>query len=147
MSNSRAPSELTGEELELWNRVHELWELSAQKDHQRIREALHPEYMGWDMSTPLPHDREAAVQSASGDSARLVQYDLEPLSVRVYGGSTGVVHYRYEAVVEPGTSQRMCVSGKWTEVYARHGLRWLMVAVSGQPGPPADATGSDTQST
>jgi hypothetical protein len=124
---------LDPDQLELWRRVNELWELAARKDDHGIRDALHPDYVGWDMSAPLPHDRDAAVQSASGDSPRLTRYALEPLSVRVYEGNVGVVHYRYEATVEPQPAEATRVAGKWTEVYARKERRWLMVAVSGQP--------------
>lgn len=40
------PLNLTAAQRELWQRVNELWALSAQKDALRIRDALHPEYMG-----------------------------------------------------------------------------------------------------
>jgi hypothetical protein len=121
------------EQLELWRRVNELWELAARKDDHGIRDALHPAYVGWDMSAPLPHDRDAAVRSASSDSPRLTRYALEPLSVRVYEGNVGVVHYRYEATVESQQGEPIRVAGKWTEVYTKKEQRWLMVAVSGQP--------------
>jgi ketosteroid isomerase-like protein len=121
------------EQLELWRRVNELWELAARKDDRGIRDALHPDYAGWDMSAPLPHDRDAAVRSASGDSPRLTQYALEPLSVRLYEGNVGVVHYRYEATVELQQGEPTRVAGKWTEIYAKKEQHWLMIAVSGQP--------------
>ena len=87
----------------------------------------------WDMSTPLPHDRDAAVQSVTGDSPKLIAFNLEPLSIRVYEGSVGVVHYRYQATVEPPDGNPMRVTGSWTEVYMKQENRWLMVAVSGRP--------------
>jgi hypothetical protein len=123
---------LEEEELALWRQARDLWALSAAKDVERIRQAMHPSYMGWDMTAALPHDRDAAVRSVSGDAPQLVQYDLEPLSVRVYDGCTGVVHYRYEATVAKD-GERVQVSGRWTEVYVKQGARWLMVAVSGRP--------------
>jgi hypothetical protein len=133
MPASLPPLNLTAEQLELWQRVGELWELSAKKDDLQIRDALHPDYVGWDMSAPLPHDRDAAVHSVAGDAPKLASYELEPLSVRAYEGTVGVVHYRYLATVEPQGGKPMQVTGKWTEVYVKRGHRWLMVAVSGQP--------------
>lgn len=135
MASSPPPVSFTTEQLKLWRRVNELWEMSARKDDRAIREALHPDYIGWDMSAPGTHDRDAAVRSASGDSPRLAGYSLEPLSVRVYEGTVDVVHYRYEATVEPQAGAPVRVTGRWTEVYAKQGQRWLMVAVSGQPSP------------
>jgi len=128
-------SNLTSEELDLWHRVQRLWELSAKNDAEHIRMALHPNYMGWDMSAPTIHDREQAVASASGLSASLIEYNLEPLSVRLYEGTTGVVHYRYTATVQTKDVRHIHVSGQWTEVYVKQGQRWLMVAVSGRPDP------------
>jgi hypothetical protein len=133
MARSDLLAGLTPEEGELWHRVQELWELAARQDDDRIRIALHPDYLGWDMSTSVLHDREQAVASASGASARIVQYKLEPLGVRLFQGSTGVVHYRYTATVQAEGGQPSQVSGQWTEVYVKQGPRWSMVAVSGRP--------------
>lgn len=126
---------LHAEELQLWQRVQDLWRLSEMNDAAGIRDALHPSYVGWDMSSSVTHNREQAIASASGGSAALAQYSLEPLSVRVYEGSTGVVHYRYSATVRPEQSPDLQVTGQWTEVYVKRGQQWLMVAVSGRPNP------------
>lgn len=115
MSASIPPHDLTAEQLELWQRVDELWALSAKKDVARIRDALHPEYMGWDMSAPL------------------------------YGGSVGVVHYRYQATVEPQGGSPMQVTGRWTEIYTKQKSRWLMVAVSGQPSASGGISGPSSR--
>lgn len=139
MHASLPPLNLTAAQRELWQRVNELWALSAQKDALRIRDALHPEYMGWDMSAPLPHDREAAIHSVTGDSPTLASYHLEPLSVRVYQGSVGVAHYRYQATVAPQDGSQVQVTGSWTEVYTKQGNRWLLVAVSGRPDASSGA--------
>jgi len=145
MSHHLTLAQLADVELALWQRVQELWELSAAKDVTRIRDALHPDYMGWDTNSPLPHDREAAVQSASGESGSLLTYALEPLSVRVYEDSVGVVHYRYKATVAANGGQHLHVGGKWTEVYIKHGPNWLMVAVSGRPSQSEGSNGASAQ--
>jgi len=142
MPPSPLPPDFDAGQAELWRRVNELWELSARRDAQGIRDALHPDYVGWDMSAPLPHARDAAVHSASGESPKLARYALEPLSVRVYEGMVGVVHYRYSAIVEPRAGEPVHVTGKWTEIYARQGQRWLMVAVSGRPDRNEDDRGT-----
>ncbi len=74
------------EQRELWERVTDLWLFSTQKDEAQIRSTLHPKYVGWDMTTQLPHDRDAAVLSVSGDSPELREYELRPLSVQIYEG-------------------------------------------------------------
>lgn len=125
--------ELSPEQRELWQRVAELWELSKGGDADRIRATLHPDYVGWDLNARLPHDRETAVRSVLKDAPALREYELHPLSVRVYDGRTGVVHYAYAATVMPRGQAPMHVTGKWSEVYLKHDGVWLLISVSGRP--------------
>jgi hypothetical protein len=117
----------------LWKRVVKLWALAAQRDERRIRALLHPDYAGWDLTRPLPHDRDAAVASVTGDSPKLREYELRPLSVRIYDHRVGVVHYSYSATVAADGGQAEKVSGKWSEVYLRDDDTWRMISVSGRP--------------
>jgi hypothetical protein len=128
------------EQHELWRRVLDLWALSKSRDEGQIRPALHPRYVGWDMSAALPHDRDAAVRSVSGDSPELREYHLHPLSVQVYDGRVGIVHYAYSAVIVPKGDPPIGVTGKWSEVYLKQGEAWTIISVSGRPdaAPQAD---------
>jgi len=124
---------LSQEQRELWNRVDELWAHSRRRDQALIGSALHPRYVGWDMSTELPHDKDSAIESVAGDTPVLQSYALFPHSVQVYEHKVGVVHYSYRATVEPRVGMSLDVTGKWTEVYLKQGDQWTMVAVSGRP--------------
>ena len=130
------------EQRELWKRVLDLWALSKSRDEGQIRPALHARYVGWDMSAPLPHDRDAAVRSVSGDSRGLHEYELHPLSVQVYDGRVGVVHYSYSATIVPRSERPIRVAGKWSEVYLKQGGAWTMISVSGRPDVILKADGS-----
>jgi len=121
------------EESQLWGKVQSLWEMSRGRDKDQIRATIHPEYLGWDMSTQLPHDREAAVGSVTDDSPILQDYILQPLSVRIYDGRVGVVHYSYAATVLPKNGDAIRVTGKWSEVYLKDRDEWIMISVSGKP--------------
>lgn len=133
MNAAFSVADLSPEQRALWQRVTELWALSQCRDETTITSALHPQYVGWDMSVAAPHDRAAAVRSVSGPSPQLATYALQPLSVQVYDRRVGVVHYSYTATVIPNDGNPMDVSGKWTEVYLRQGDAWIMIAVSGRP--------------
>lgn len=138
MTTSLALGTLSPEQRELWDRVCELWEHSRGRDHTRIGAGIHPQYVGWDMSAELPHDKEAAVSSVTGDAPDLKDYALSPLSVQVYDHLVGIVHYSYQATVEPRGAAPLDVTGKWTEVYLRQDNEWMMVAVSGRPDSPPE---------
>jgi hypothetical protein len=128
-------SSFSPEQLQLWARVTDLWALSLNRDVAEIRSTLHPDYVGWDMNSPEPHDREFAALSVCGDSPEVVDYELRPLSVRVYQGVAGVVHYSYRATVVPSDAAGQVVTGRWTEVYLNQEGAWIMIAVSGRPDP------------
>ena len=117
----------------LWQHVSGLWASSKARNAAEIRAALHPDYVGWDMSAPLPHDRDAATRSVTGEAPVLRAYELRPLSVRVYEGKVGVVHYTYSATVAPAGAAPVDVTGRWTEVYLKQDGKWLMISVSGRP--------------
>lgn len=127
--------DLSAEQRELWRHVVDLWAVSQGRDEALIRATLHPDFVGWDMSASIPHDREAAVRSVSGDSPELCEYELHPLSVRIYDGMVGVAHYAWSATVLPDGAAPRDVTGKWTEVYLRQGGTWTMISVSGRPDP------------
>ena len=129
-------SDFSAEQRELWDRVEELWALAKSRDEPRIRSALHPRYVGWDMSNPLPHDRDAAVRSVSDVTAELDEYELHPLSIRIYDEQVGVVHYSYAARVAANGRPPVAVTGKWSEVYLKQGGIWTMISVSGRPDNP-----------
>jgi hypothetical protein len=132
---SLALETLSPEQRELWDRVCELWEHSRGRDRTLIGTGIHFQYVGWDMSAELPHDKEAAVASVTDDAPELKGYVLSPLSVQVYDHLVGIVHYSYQATVQPRGAVALDVTGKWTEVYLLQGNEWMMVAVSGRPDP------------
>ena len=133
MLASPVVASLSSEQRELWERVAQLWEQSRGRDRTLIGTAIHPQYVGWDMSSELPHDKEAAIASVIGDAPELRNYNLFPHSVQVYDHVVGVVHYSYQATVQPRGGAPLVVTGKWTEVYLRQNNEWVMVAVSGRP--------------
>jgi hypothetical protein len=112
-----------------------LWEQSQSRDRVLIGASIHPQYVGWNMSAELPHGKEAAIASVGGDAPELRNYSLFPHSVQVYEHVVGVVHYSYQATVQPRGGAPLVVTGKWTEVYLRQSNAWAMVAVSGRPDP------------
>lgn len=126
-------SNLSGERQELWKRVNDLWSLASQRNAEKILSSLHPQYVGWDMNSPSPHNREAAIQSVVADAPVVTDYELTPLSIEIYDHIVGVVHYAYTASLGPTVR----ITGKWSEVYLKQNAQWVMISVSGKPDPPA----------
>lgn len=124
---------LSEEQRELWERVDALWRMSVTRDTARVADALHPDYIGWVTGQAQPHSRNAAIASVGPSSPRVSNYTLQPLSIAVFDGMVGVVHYTYVAEVKSGTNASKAVSGRWSEVYLRKNGEWKMISVSGGP--------------
>lgn len=140
MPPTRSVDSLSAVERELWNQVVRLWELSRTRDRAHIVALIHPQYVGWDISAELPHDKDAALASVTDNPPVLRDYSLLPHSVRVYDQRVGVVHYSYRATVASPDAVPLTVAGKWTEVYLRVTNEWTMIAVSGMPTPSTGAS-------
>jgi hypothetical protein len=95
MSDDAEISHFTPEQRALRKRVDELWVMCVRKDAEAVKLAVHPSYVGWETCSPVPHDRDCAVKSASSDPARIVSHDLHPMSVEVYDGRVGIAHRYY----------------------------------------------------
>lgn len=134
--------DLSPEQQELWRRVTGLWAMTLERSADNLRSALHPQYVGWDMNSPAPHGREAAIQSVSGDTPVVKDYQLTPLSIEVYDHVVGIVHYTYSAMLAPKGAGAFRVTGKWTEIYLKQGGEWLMIGVGGRPDSLAGGSGA-----
>jgi Domain of unknown function (DUF4440) len=130
MAHIESDEPLSLEQQELWDRVHELWRLLQQRDIAAIKAAIHPQYIGWEAGSLLPHDRDFALKAAETDP-KIVDFHLFPMSVEVYDGIVGVAHYSFEAEVAAPKEKAEKVSGRWTEVYLKKDNVWLMISVQG----------------
>lgn len=126
-------SDLTEEQERLWARVNALWRMSVTRDAALVSEALHPDYTGWVTGQARPHGRDAAIASVGPSSPRVLSYELQPLSISVFDGMAGVVHYTYAAEIESGANASRTIAGRWSEMYLRKNGEWTMISVSGGP--------------
>lgn len=130
MTHIESAEPLSAEQQQLWDRVCELWSLLQRRDIAAIGKVIHPQYIGWEASSLLPHDRDFALKAAATDPA-IVGFRLFPLSVQVYDGIVGVVHYTFDAEVTTREGRTEKVTGRWTEVYLNKDNSWLMISVHG----------------
>jgi hypothetical protein len=130
MTHIESAEPLSTEQQEVWNRVEELWRLLQRRDIAAIKAAIHPQYIGWEASSLLPHNRDFALKVAETDP-QIVDFHLFPMHVEVYDGLVGVALYTFEADVATPKGKTEKVSGNWTEVYLKKDGVWLMISVSG----------------
>ena len=117
----------------LWDRVSQLWKCSEICDMNTIEQAIHPEYIGWDNTSLLPHDRSYAINSIIDKSVRLLEYSLFPLGISVYDEQVGIVNYRYKADISDVRNNIRNLKGRWTEIYLNKNNDWILIGVHGGP--------------
>ena len=97
-----------------------------------MKEAIHPQYTGWDATSVVPHDRNYAIKSVSDKSARLVEYKLIPLKITIYEKQVGIVNYRYNANIQDQQKNVRAIKGRWTEVFFKSEDSWILIGVHGE---------------
>ncbi|MDM7998746.1 MAG: DUF4440 domain-containing protein [Dehalococcoidia bacterium] len=130
MTHIESAEPLSAEQQELWDSACNLWRLLQQRDIAAIQAAIHPQYIGWEAGSLLPHDRDFALKAAANDPV-IVGCRLFPLSVQVYDSIVGVVHYTFEAEVATAKGKSEKVNGRWTEVYLKKDASWLLISAQG----------------
>lgn len=128
-------NDLTAEERILWNRVIELWKCSLNRDLNSINKAIHPNYIGWDNNSLVPHDRNDVIQSLSDKAVKLIEYKLHPLTISIYDKHVGIVNYRYNANIGDKQNNIRALKGRWTEIYLRKNDDWILIGVHGETEP------------
>lgn len=123
---------LTTEEQILWQRVNELWKYSLKGDLQLISKAIHPQYIGWDAKSVVPHDRNYAIKSIIDKSSKLIEYKLFPLSISICEDQVGIVNYRYNANIRDQQQNVRAIKGRWTEIFFKKEHSWLLISVHGE---------------
>ncbi len=126
-------NDLTTEEQVLWQRVDELWKCSLKGDFRLIRQAIHPQYAGWDANSVVPHDRTYAIKSIIDKSSKLVEYRLFPLRITICENQVGIVNYRYNARIRDQQQNVRAIKGRWTEIFYKKDQSWLLIGVHGEP--------------
>lgn len=129
------PSELNPAQAGLWARVQELWRAATRRDAETLRGALHPRFTGWELDSPIPHDRELTVAANTEHDAEVSHLQLEPMRIDVFDETVGVVHYYFRVLLRDAHGGTRAAAGRWTETYLRRGDSWLMIAAHGGSRP------------
>jgi hypothetical protein len=122
------PGELPGaetwspEQKEVWKNVETYWALDAAGDSQE----------GWNYNTAIPGSKQRATKfiTHSHRVSKTLVYDLQPMTVRVYG-ETAFVHYFWTRVGKDAEGKEKRESGRWTDILRKQDGKWVMVADHG----------------
>lgn len=96
---------------------------------------FHPEFVGWTSlrPTPVTLDTRRKWVPFMYASVKIIEYEVQPLSVRIYGAGTAICHYLAFKAKQRGDGSMQLEREKWSDVLLEQDGRWLIVSDSGGP--------------
>jgi ketosteroid isomerase-like protein len=122
----------SAEQKEVWKNVEAYWALDAAGDSQGFLAYFHSDYQGWNYNSAIPGSKQRATKfiTHAHRVAKTLVYDLQPMTVRVYG-ETAFVHYFWTRVGKDAEGKEKRESGRWTDILRKQDGKWVMVADHG----------------
>jgi ketosteroid isomerase-like protein len=117
---------------EIWKNVNTYWGLMAKGDIAGFMEYFHPDYVGWDVSDPLPTSSEDTkkMMQVMYQGVKIPVFILKPLAIKTYG-DVAFVHYNYTMVKESPDGKKNVEMGNWTDILLKQGSKWVMIGDHG----------------
>jgi hypothetical protein len=124
------------EQTEVWDTVVAQWAATRAKDHTWPERTLHPSFLGWTDTYPMPRDKEGvkAWERYDSEGSQVHAQELNPVGI-VVEGSTAVVHYYYSTAAEDRDGKHKTTHGRYTDVLVKHEGKWLFIAWHGGDDP------------
>ena len=122
--------EWSAEQQEIWGTVQELWRVSSAGDLDSWFAMVSDDFRGWSNADPAPMNKETARRRAALRVWRRIFYNVHPLAIDIHG-DVAIVFYSFVTESEYPDGSRVTATGKWTDIFRRHGESWLLIADSG----------------
>ena len=118
--------ELTVQQKEVWKSVEAYWEYCKQGDVNALMAGFHDDYVEWwaDKILPLSKEQmETHFRKWLSGSFKPIAYELEPLSINIYGDVANVffLYKWYKGVVR--TSRH----GRGMQTYLKQDNKWMLI--------------------
>lgn len=126
--------DLSPAEREAWRTIESMTEALARRDWEAFFSHFHPDFVGWTLvrATPVTLDSRRKWVPFMYASVQIIEYEVQPLSVRVYG-DTAVCHYlAFKAKKRPDGGLSL-EKEKWSDVLKKEDGRWVLISDSGGP--------------
>jgi ketosteroid isomerase-like protein len=122
----------TPEQKEVWTVEEKLWSLTKPTDLEEIMSMYHPDYRGWNYTSPLPggKDRVRKWMDYMLNSGEMLIYDIRPVDIFVRG-NFAFVHYFYRIITKDKKGEEKMEAGRWTDIFMKEGGKWLLIGDHG----------------
>lgn len=123
----------------VWSDVEAYWAQWAKGDIDGFAAAMHDDYVGWSVDSPMPSSKDSSRKWMSFWSTNnsVAMYEVTPVAISIHG-DTAVVHYYYSYVSKDKEGELHNEQGRWTDVLVKDGDHWLLYADHGGGGSDDD---------
>jgi ketosteroid isomerase-like protein len=117
---------------DVWKSVENYWALDAKGDLEGFMSYMDASYVGWSYDSPVPGDKATARKFIAQEYqlSKTLVYDIKPLAIQVHG-NFAFVHYYYVELVKNADGKNEEVKGRWTDILAKQGDRWVLIGDHG----------------
>lgn len=128
--------EWSAEQQEVWKFVEESWVADTSEDVTWVERMVHPDFMGWGTSYPMPRDRETYSRwnRYSDEAANTLIYSVYPVAI-VVEGNTAVALYYGSIVEEDVKGDRETSHFREVDVLVRENGEWKFLSWMGADEP------------
>ena len=118
----------TAEEMEVWETIHQLWELEAAED-DAWKDLIHPSFQSWSYHSPMPYDKEHTVHLVDAEIGlfKVLAQDILPVAIVIVDG-TAVAHFYHTTLVEHSDGDQELFEGRSTDILVRTPDGWRFVS-------------------
>jgi ketosteroid isomerase-like protein len=117
---------------EVWKNVEAYWALDAAGNLDGFMSYFHDNYIGWEMSQPMPGSKAVAKKFIEHDykTEKTIIYNITPVSINVFG-NVAIANYYYARIVKDAEGKEQSRSGRWADVLMKQGDKWVLIGDHG----------------
>ncbi len=127
-----AAADWSAAQQDVWKNVEAYWASWSKGDINGFQGYVHEDYSGWSVDSPLPAGKSSSGKWMGFWAANntVLVYEVTPVSIMVRG-DVAVVHYYYSQVSKGSDGKMKSAKGRWTDILAKQGDRWVLIADHG----------------
>jgi ketosteroid isomerase-like protein len=117
---------------EVWKNVEAYWALDAARNLDGFMSYFHDNYIGWELSQPLPSGKATARKfiEHSYKTSTTVVYDIKPVAINIFG-NVAIVDYYYTTISKDSAGKEQERSGRWADILMKQGDKWVLIGDHG----------------
>ncbi|MBX2991823.1 MAG: nuclear transport factor 2 family protein [Bacteroidetes bacterium] len=117
---------------EVWKNVEAYWALDAAGNLDGFMSYFHDNYIGWEISQPMPGNKATARKFIEHDykTEKTILYNITPVSINVFG-NVAIANYYYVRIAKNAEGKENTRSGRWADVLMKQGDKWVLIGDHG----------------